>query len=1007
MLICAISIILKIIVPLFNLVIMYKTQLPFAIAILSLYLVTIQPAVSQDQVVFSANSRVFAHYYYAGKEKDSISVMHKGKVKTKRIVYYTFVINVYQTKSQLWLQSLSFESESKHPISNVVLSDDGNLLFAKQDNDIRIWDTRNGFLIDQFTAATAMAFQHLKDNYAIAKVGYGDITITILNSYDSDKKFSLTVPRHIDTIDSLAFSPNDSCLVAFCPNNYLVFWRCNIAKPVFKRSGNEVHFPNDDLVAITERDNNRLVINTFKMPLFTRVSKIEANKILKLGLGNKGEVIGQFTRKSKNDLVDIEPVLRESGISNNGRFFVLKTLANDTIPALVIYDCVNNTVRNVLHPYNLAVSGTYYPYRFKNDNILLLGITPINAVVVNLDNNSFSQALSFMFSYTRNERTLTLDDQLEYRRITPDWKYCVIEEQSWTRSVTYFRSTAIEQTKSKIENVRFKAFSPNSRYMVLQNKDAKLAVINVSDIDADLNDGTDLPLHLTSDTIAEPNPEEIIAEDGAPPPGYDYVSMKKIILIDSVINDTIMVNLHLKTIEIGDSITGIQVHLLDDEGNYYYGASDAQWRYIWRNLLLQSVDGSIKQVKDFEVSEFFGADTLPTAIVLVLDHSGSMGEQRASVLQSAAELYIQNKRTADGIAIIKYDNKVAIETPLTSDKKRLLKDVKIEGLRGYGGATALLDGINRGVQILGNATGYGRRSIVILTDGNENASNTTKGQVIKNANLTGVNVFTVGFGDYISEDYLKAIASYTEGTYYHIFNTSDFRWIFGDIDKRMRYYYTIQFKTDTIGKHTTLLEIALDENRRDSLVTTFNNKPVDYENLDNENPDEETAFVPQNEEVKLSEFDNPVFEKFIDSIKVVEEKLEIRNDSIKKEVEKIRTEFASITLPNIQFVFDEVTIINGSEKGIDDVVNFMQKYPTITMAIHGHTDNVGTDERNTTLSLNRANKVKELLVVRGITGSRISTAGFGATRPLTTNDTDEGRGINRRVEFIPDMSGVK
>ncbi|MBL0315975.1 MAG: OmpA family protein [Flavobacteriales bacterium] len=69
------------------------------------------------------------------------------------------------------------------------------------------------------------------------------------------------------------------------------------------------------------------------------------------------------------------------------------------------------------------------------------------------------------------------------------------------------------------------------------------------------------------------------------------------------------------------------------------------------------------------------------------------------------------------------------------------------------------------------------------------------------------------------------------------------------------------------------------------------------------------------------------------------------------------------------------------------------------MEIGGHTDNVGSDEANMTLSNNRAASVVEFLVKHGIEASRLSSKGYGETLPVATNDTDEGRAKNRRTEF--------
>ena len=70
------------------------------------------------------------------------------------------------------------------------------------------------------------------------------------------------------------------------------------------------------------------------------------------------------------------------------------------------------------------------------------------------------------------------------------------------------------------------------------------------------------------------------------------------------------------------------------------------------------------------------------------------------------------------------------------------------------------------------------------------------------------------------------------------------------------------------------------------------------------------------------------------------------------------------------------------------------------MDIEGHCSYEGTDEYNLDLSMRRANSVKKYLVAHGINPDKLRIEGFGKRRPLASNDTEEGRVINRRVEFV-------
>jgi outer membrane protein OmpA-like peptidoglycan-associated protein len=84
---------------------------------------------------------------------------------------------------------------------------------------------------------------------------------------------------------------------------------------------------------------------------------------------------------------------------------------------------------------------------------------------------------------------------------------------------------------------------------------------------------------------------------------------------------------------------------------------------------------------------------------------------------------------------------------------------------------------------------------------------------------------------------------------------------------------------------------------------------------------------------------------------------------------------------------------------LDQIIAFMKRDRSVRLQISGHTDNVGPAQFNLRLSRRRADSVLEYFTKNGISKSRFETVGYGMQRPVTTNDTAEGRSINRRVEF--------
>ena len=82
------------------------------------------------------------------------------------------------------------------------------------------------------------------------------------------------------------------------------------------------------------------------------------------------------------------------------------------------------------------------------------------------------------------------------------------------------------------------------------------------------------------------------------------------------------------------------------------------------------------------------------------------------------------------------------------------------------------------------------------------------------------------------------------------------------------------------------------------------------------------------------------------------------------------------------------------------MVEFLNTNPTVSIELSGHTDNIGSGADNMKLSDDRAKSVVEYLTGKGISASRLTAKGYGETKPVAANDTEEGRAMNRRVEFV-------
>jgi outer membrane protein OmpA-like peptidoglycan-associated protein len=104
---------------------------------------------------------------------------------------------------------------------------------------------------------------------------------------------------------------------------------------------------------------------------------------------------------------------------------------------------------------------------------------------------------------------------------------------------------------------------------------------------------------------------------------------------------------------------------------------------------------------------------------------------------------------------------------------------------------------------------------------------------------------------------------------------------------------------------------------------------------------------------------------------------------------------------DLYFDFNRDVIRDESEPTLREIAEVLRRNPDWKLSIEGHTDNVASDRYNLELSARRAAAVKTALGARfGIPASRLTTAGFGESRPQDRNDTVEGRARNRRVELV-------
>ncbi|MEY3690206.1 MAG: OmpA family protein [Ignavibacteria bacterium] len=363
---------------------------------------------------------------------------------------------------------------------------------------------------------------------------------------------------------------------------------------------------------------------------------------------------------------------------------------------------------------------------------------------------------------------------------------------------------------------------------------------------------------------------------------------------------------------------------------------DQQYWY----LLKEKLGRSNVTIDSFRVREYGDADSIPYAIMLSVDFSGSMTGVMDAI-SMGTELFVNMKQPQDRIGISTFTKDYTLKVPMWKDKDIIVNTFKSTFLDGQGYYSGLYDAIMKSMEAFtSEIPDTVPKVIVVFSDGEDNYSKTRLKMILDTAKTKGVNIFTVGFG-YPNDEIMRQIAQYTGGKYYRAKTKEELIAIFLDIYRSLRNFYKISYKApEYYGIHT--VKMGLDFSS-DTILC-----------------DGEYDTAPLGPGFDVSDgFKYPIQFDF--------------NSSIVREESMIR---------------------------IDELAELMQRYPKLRLEIQGHTDNIGGEEFNQRLSDARAKSVMQEMIKRGIEEKRLRARGFGMSQPVAPNDSERNRALNRRTQFI-------
>jgi len=325
----------------------------------------------------------------------------------------------------------------------------------------------------------------------------------------------------------------------------------------------------------------------------------------------------------------------------------------------------------------------------------------------------------------------------------------------------------------------------------------------------------------------------------------------------------------------------------------------------------------------------------PLSIAMVMDLSGSMGHPRAIKMQEGVQKFIENKDPDDEISLIRYDSRVELQQPLTANKNTLL-------------ATH---------QTSSGIKGFGQSTATI--DAIYEGINSVKDK--PDDRVKTVIVFTDGRDNSSTKtpDYIVEYANKNNV----IVNTVDYG---NNVIKGM--LQSVAKGTSGIY-HQIYSQEEFEPLFRDIYTRLNNYYVLEYE------PAEYGSHLIG---LKLCLKDTTIFAgaSFDNTPKA-----------------------GDIALLDVHFDTNMSVLKSNQRDRVRKLLLLMRSNPDIKIELQGHTDNRGDEEPNQKLSQARADAVRQYLIDNKIEADRITSVGFGETRPIATNDTEEGRALNRRTQF--------
>jgi outer membrane protein OmpA-like peptidoglycan-associated protein/Mg-chelatase subunit ChlD len=382
-------------------------------------------------------------------------------------------------------------------------------------------------------------------------------------------------------------------------------------------------------------------------------------------------------------------------------------------------------------------------------------------------------------------------------------------------------------------------------------------------------------------------------------------------------------------------------------------------------MIIETVEGRSYPINDFSVKEIRSMTSTPHDIALVLDYSGSMSSWFKE-LDEATKEFIRRKHQADRLAIIRFDDSIGIEAPLSRSIQEIEQNVKFNKGNGYGGSTALNAASDAGMRLLTDP--MRDKQLLMMTDGYENSSMyywgkyfTFATEVLMSARKNQITLNTINYRGQANTPLLEAFADMTGGKSYQLENEGEIEKVFFELQHLYHNYHEIRYKPVRVDGNR-LIDLVYNNGRGESATTSAVAYIKDSMNID----------AIEKQGIMQSSVSPMYGKKMILQRQVV-----------------------------ALFEFDKYELDIPARQKLDQVVLYLKANPGCDIVIQGHSDLIGDESYCRKISNERADAVYEYLRAEGVSAKRITREGKGKTEPVWPQEDAEWKAReNRRVEIL-------